>query len=219
MKTETQIWDEVRAEYRTQRVLLGTYTSYNLLKNPRSLLFSLSRYKFASKMIGSGKRIIEVGCSDGFRSNILAEFSKEVIGVDIDSEAVQEASASIKLPNVQFKNADFMSCDLGKFDALVSMDVIEHIQSENENKFFSAVKKNLNETGMAVIGTPNKNAEAYASLPSRVGHINLYTQERLKNVMEQNFKFVQMFSMNDEVVHTGYHNMAHYLIAVGIMPL
>lgn len=27
-----------------------------------------------------------------------------------------------------------------------------------------------------------------------------------------------LFSMNDEVVHTGYYPMAHYLIAVGIGP-
>ena len=28
------------------------------------------------------------------------------------------------------------------------------------------------------------------------------------------FHTVFMFSMNDEVVHTGYHKMAHYILAV-----
>jgi hypothetical protein len=32
--------------------------------------------------------------------------------------------------------------------------------------------------------------------------------------MEEYFHSVFMFSMNDEVVHTGYHKMAHYLFAV-----
>jgi hypothetical protein len=32
--------------------------------------------------------------------------------------------------------------------------------------------------------------------------------------MERHFHSVFMFSMNDETVHTGYHSMAHYLIAV-----
>jgi len=32
--------------------------------------------------------------------------------------------------------------------------------------------------------------------------------------MENYFHTVLMFSMNDEVVHTGYHKMAQYLFAV-----
>jgi hypothetical protein len=36
----------------------------------------------------------------------------------------------------------------------------------------------------------------------------------LKKTMQQFFHNVFMFSMNDEVVHTGYHPMAHYLLAV-----
>ncbi len=35
-----------------------------------------------------------------------------------------------------------------------------------------------------------------------------------KKVMERHFHSVFMFSMNDETVHTGYHKMAHYSIAV-----
>ena len=36
----------------------------------------------------------------------------------------------------------------------------------------------------------------------------------LQAVMEQYFHTVFVFSMNDEVVHTGYYPMAHYLLAV-----
>ncbi len=32
--------------------------------------------------------------------------------------------------------------------------------------------------------------------------------------MEELFHAVFMFSMNDEVVHTGYYKMAHYILAV-----
>lgn len=34
-----------------------------------------------------------------------------------------------------------------------------------------------------------------------------------KNTMQRYFHNVFMFSMNDEVVHTGFHPMAHYLLA------
>ena len=37
----------------------------------------------------------------------------------------------------------------------------------------------------------------------------------LRKLCERHFHNVFIFSMNDEVVHTGYHKMAHYVFAVG----
>jgi hypothetical protein len=34
--------------------------------------------------------------------------------------------------------------------------------------------------------------------------------------MERHFRTVFIFSMNDEVVHTGFSPMAHYLLAVAV---
>ena len=36
----------------------------------------------------------------------------------------------------------------------------------------------------------------------------------LKALMQRFFRNVFMFSMNDEVIHTGHHKMAHYLMAL-----
>jgi len=51
---------------------------------------------------------------------------------------------------------------------------------------------------------------------SKIGHINLYSYDRLRSFMEKYFYHVFMFSMNDEVVHTGFGAMAHYIFAVGV---
>jgi hypothetical protein len=34
-------------------------------------------------------------------------------------------------------------------------------------------------------------------------------------LLAQSFHNVFVFSMNDEVVHTGFHQMAHYVIGLG----
>ena len=49
-----------------------------------------------------------------------------------------------------------------------------------------------------------------------MGHVNLYTGEKLEEQMKKYFNFVTIFSMSDEIVHTGYIPMAHYLIGVGV---
>ena len=62
----------------------------------------------------------------------------------------------------------------------------------------------------------NITAQHYASALSQAGHINMKSAETLRQTMESYFHNVFIFSMNDEVVHTGFHPMAHYLFAMGV---
>jgi hypothetical protein len=61
---------------------------------------------------------------------------------------------------------------------------------------------------------PSLESQAFASPPSKLGHVNCKTAPDFEAVMKRYFHNVFMFSMNDEMVHTGYHKMAHYLIAL-----
>ena len=196
-------------------VTLGPWTSYQLLHSPRRILFALSYYKFAAKLLGTGKRVLEVGCSEGLGALLLGESAAEVVGVDIDEEAIHAANATFASDKVKFIAGDLLESDLGTFDGVVSFDVIEHIYPEHETAFLQAMCRHLEPSGMCVIGTPNKTAEQYASEVARRGHVNLYSADRLRSTMETYFETTLLFSANDETVHTGFYPMAHYLIAVG----
>ena len=54
----------------------------------------------------------------------------------------------------------------------------------------------------------------YAGPESRAGHINLYDQDRLYDLLDDFFENVFLFGMNDEVVHTGFAPMCCYIFAV-----
>jgi len=49
---------------------------------------------------------------------------------------------------------------------------------------------------------------------SLAGHINLKSAATLRESLARRFTNVFIFSMNDEVVHTGFTPMAHYLFAL-----
>jgi hypothetical protein len=72
----------------------------------------------------------------------------------------------------------------------------------------------LTEHGVAIIGMPSLESQTHASPTSQGGHVNCKSMPDLKKTMKKYFHNVFMFSMNDEVVHTGYYPMAHYLFAV-----
>jgi hypothetical protein len=65
-----------------------------------------------------------------------------------------------------------------------------------------------------VLGMPSLESQAYASPQSKAGHVNCKSGKDFKGLMQRYFDQVFLFSMNDEVVHTGFYPMAHYLIAL-----
>ena len=58
-------------------------------------------------------------------------------------------------------------------------------------------------------------SQPFASTQSKLGHVNCKSGDAFKRVMERHFHTVFMFSMNDEIVHTGFYPMAHYLLGIG----
>jgi hypothetical protein len=70
----------------------------------------------------------------------------------------------------------------------------------------------LDEHGIVIIGMPSLESQSYASPISRAGHVNCKTMPDLKLLLEQYFHNVFAFSMNDELIHTGYHKMAQYIL-------
>ena len=61
-------------------------------------------------------------------------------------------------------------------------------------------------------GMPSLESQTYASPQSKKGHVNCKSGNEFKQLFKKYFHNVFLFSMNDEVVHTGYNKMAHYLM-------
>jgi len=199
-----------------KEIELGQYASYWFHKTPRRMLHSLSYYKFAAKLIGGGKKVLDIGCNEGIGTYVLAKECGYAKGIDFDEEALEIANKNFPESNISFEVKDALNQrENVQYDAVVNFDVIEHIYPENVPSFFASIKDALTDTGMAVIGTPSKISQEFASDVSKKGHVNIYSPNRLIAEMKSHFEFVFLFSANDELVHTGFHELAHYLIAVG----
>jgi len=199
-------------------VRLGRYLSYWFERSPRRALHYAAYYTFAARLIGSGRRVLDLGCSEGLGTWILARHCGEARGVDLDREALEAARANWTGPSIAFLEADLLGLEAEPWDAVVSFDTVEHIDPARAEDFFRTLGASLAPGGVAVVGTPSLEGQAFASAVSRAGHINLYDFERLEASMARQFRHVFMFCANDEVVHTGYPRLAHYLIAVGCVP-
>ena len=199
-----------------QSIDLGRYASYWFKKTPRRLLHCLSYYKFAAKLIGQGKRVLDIGCNEGLGTFLMAKECGFAKGVDFDEEAILAAEKNFPEEFVEFSVEDFLEAPAtSSWDAVINFDVIEHILPEHADPFIAGMCAHLSTTGLAVIGTPSLISQDFASDVSKKGHVNIYSHERLEAEMKKHFHFVFLFSANDEVIHTGYLPLAQYFIAVG----
>ena len=198
-------------------VTFGPYSSFTWRHDPKHVFFTLSRYKFCAKLLQGRNSVIEIGCGDSFGSALLLQSVSHLHGVDIEPLIIEDNLRR----NEYGERLTFQAVDItaqkpdGCFDAAISLDVVEHIPNQLEHRFMENISGVLVDNAVCIIGTPNITAQEYASENSRQGHINLKDQEGLKCLMETFFKNVFIFSMNDEIVHTGFYPMSHYLLRVG----
>lgn len=197
-------------------VSLGLLKSREWIEDPRRFLFSQARYKFVSKMLSGRHNVLEVGCGDAFNAPIVMQEVERLTVTDFDPEFIADARA--RTPSEYPYEAvthNFLEGQMdGNFDAVYLMDVLEHIGTVEEQRFISNILAATSDDVVAIVGMPSLESQVYASAGSKAGHINCKTAPDLKRLMEEFFSSVFMFSMNDEVVHTGYHRMAHYIIAL-----
>lgn len=201
-------------------VTLGPWTSHIWRSDPRHLLFLLSRYKFVAKMLAGRDRVLEVGCGDATGMNLVLQTVRHVHGVDCEPLVLADASERYRnegLNNASFGVHDMTECHIREeFEAAYALDVIEHIERKKERTFIKNIASSLTEHGVLILGTPNITASQYASEKSMEGHVNMKSARGLCELLAERFQNVFLFSMNDEVVHTGFEPMAHYLLGMAV---
>jgi 2-polyprenyl-3-methyl-5-hydroxy-6-metoxy-1,4-benzoquinol methylase len=195
---------------------LGLRASQSWHDDPKHLLFRLARYKFVAKMLAGAEHVLEIGCGDAFGTRIVQQHVKRLSATDFDEVFVEDVKARMveRWRFTVFQHDLLAGPISGSYDGVFALDVLEHIRPQDEDTFLRNALAPLLPHGVAIFGMPSLESQAHASPTSRAGHVNCKSMPDFKNTMQRYFHNVFMFSMNDEVVHTGFHAMAHYLLAL-----
>jgi len=196
---------------------LGLMTNQVWEDDPRRVLITLARYKFVAKMFSGMQHVLEVGCADAFGTRIVQQEVKRLTATDFDQVFVDDVLRRMDDRwKFECRQQDLMAGPFpGSFDGAYALDVIEHIPMTDENVFVGNIVKSLTPEGVLILGSPSLESQTYASPPSKAGHINCKTGVELRALLDRFFHNVFLFSMNDEVVHTGFAPMAHYSLVIG----
>jgi len=189
-------------------------------EDPRRLMIVMSRYKFVAKMLSGKSNVLEIGCGDAFCTRIVLQEVRNICAVDFDPMLIEDAVERMEEKwSFDCRVHDIASCPVeGTFDAAYAVDVVEHIPPESEDEFMANIVSSLTADGVLLLGAPSIQSQIYASRDSKEAHVNCKDAAGMKLLGLNHFENVFIFSMNDEVVHTGFYPMAHYLWALCVTP-
>lgn len=100
-------------------------------------------------------KALDIGCSTGRYSFILAKEHFSVVGIDVSKTAIDIAKAEArrqKITNVKFLVSDFLKYDAKqKFDLVLDFSVFTHISKQNWNKYLGKIKTHLKRSGFLLV--------------------------------------------------------------------
>ena len=205
---------DLRAEKGASKLGLRADAAWHA--DPKRLGIVLARYKFTAKMLEGKARVLEVGCGDAWASRVVKQTVGTLVGTELLADWVEDARNGMEDPwKFDVFQHDMLTGPVaGPFDAAYALDVLEHIPPADEDLFIRNIVNSLVAPGVLIFGLPTLESQPYASPGSKAGHVNCKTAPDLKVLMQKYFHDVFIFSMNDEIVHTGYHKLAHYVFAL-----
>jgi len=86
------------------------------------------RAKILSDWIGSSKRVLDLGCRDGSLTRFYSD-RNEVVGVDIDQEALQRCQKALPIKTYWSNLWDGLPFKNDEFDVVVAGEILEHLPS------------------------------------------------------------------------------------------
>lgn len=108
--------------------------------------------------LAGSRTVLDYGCGPGFLIPHLARLDKEVTASDFSSDSVRAANAAFAAMD-RFRGAvtmDNLLTEGTRFDAAVSIEVIEHLNDSHLESFFGNLKQLVRPGGRVIITTPNE---------------------------------------------------------------
>ncbi|MBR2859762.1 MAG: class I SAM-dependent methyltransferase [Alistipes sp.] len=130
--------------------------------------------------------ILEIGTGMGYGVEVIAPKATRYISIDKELPAQINQLENVEYYDMEVPPIDFENCS---FDAVVSFQVIEHI--DDDIACVREVARVLRPGGKFVVSTPN----APMSLTRNPWHVREYNADELRNLLECHFSKVEAYGV------------------------
>jgi SAM-dependent methyltransferase len=110
-------------------------------------------YRFALSHVAD-RRVLEVGCGEGYGTALLASVATSVLGLDYDALTAAHASSTYAQPRFARANLAALPVPTASVDVVATLQVIEHVW--NHGEFLGECLRVLRAGGLLFVTTPNR---------------------------------------------------------------
>jgi cyclopropane fatty-acyl-phospholipid synthase-like methyltransferase len=132
-------------------------------------LIAYLRSSRIKKYINNGDRVLDFGCGN---QGYFLKYVREIIneGIGFDSEVENGNYDNLMFIKFIFKNK--LPDNIGKFDKIVMLAVLEHIEVNNVDNLLAEFKKVLKNKGQIILTTPTPISKPLLEILAKLGIIN-----------------------------------------------
>ena len=173
-----------------------------LIRVPKGL-----RQDVALRVVRPGGRLLDVGCGRGAVASLLSARFDEVHGIDADDRALEKAAErGVAVARVDL-DRDPLPFEDGSFDAVVSLDVIEHVL--DPAVFVRELARVLRPGGNVYLATPNVRFVGYLRSLVLKGRFPL-TSSDPRGWQGGHIHFFTNADLEALLTESGFHGVVHH---------
>ena len=179
------------------------------------------RTDIIKKIIGSGKRVLDLGCRDGSLTKYYVK-GNEVIGADIDDVALSICQTNLGIKTIHLDLNDPLPFDDSSFDVVIAGEIIEHLIFPE--LFVKEIYRVLKSKGIFCGSTPNvprmKNRiqflfgrtpcfdyAGYLRFFDDAAHLRYFSYSTLKSFLERYFTKVDIIPYGGHIIGNKKHGV------------
>jgi len=158
----------------------------------------LAAYMLFARRFIANKRVLEIGCGTGYGANELSNYVSSFVAIDTSRESIHHCRDKYnknKLFFVQGSGIELPFRD-ESFDAVLSFQVIEHIEPKMVLNYLAEIKRVLKKGGIFLCSTPNKRLRLLPfQKPWNPEHKREFKDKELKKLLRKVFEEVKIYGL------------------------
>lgn len=181
------------------------YSSHHQMRGRYNYLFCHgTRIPYLKKWIGTGKKVLDLGCRDGMLTSGFA-LGNEVIGADIDADALKLAHERLGIETLWLDLNEEWPFKKGEFDVIVACEVMEHLFFPE--RILEQIGDALKPGGIFIGSVPNafriRNRWHFLwgkEFDSDPTHVRWFSYLKLKKMLQKHFASVEIVPIQGKVI-------------------
>lgn len=157
------------------------------------------RYAFATQFI-KGKRVLDLASGEGYGCSLLAAHASAVVGLEIDSAAVEHARQQYAGENLSFVEGsitDPEALDGRQFDVITCFEAIEHV--DDHDQLMQLVHNRLAPGGVFLSSTPDVEVYSHQHGNENPFHVRELGEGAYRELLSSRYSHVVILRQNVSV--------------------